>query len=161
MAAKKSETPKRAVPSESIADSQAEPGRWVKVAEAVKILGLSRSTVHRRVEAGTFRAYEVTRPQGTFIRLFLPASMEQRRAEVARDTAGISTEEPGSRVEKPDDNTLQAAVATLESLLFTGLDKERLLWLQNWHDRQRRAIDYLLAARRLVGDPEMPDALGR
>src|SRR5688500_15290961 len=72
--------------------------RFVPVAEAVRILGLSATTIRRKIDAGELEAERVARPQGTAFLVRVPAD-EPPRAE---DAPRAPQEAPGTRRGRAD-----------------------------------------------------------
>ncbi len=73
--------------------------RFVPVAEAACILGLSPTTIRRRIEAGELEAERVVRPQGTAFLVKVPNDAPPHAAEAPTtppDAPGTHQDEPPS-----------------------------------------------------------------
>jgi len=65
--------------------------RFVPVSEAVRILGLSATTIRRKIDAGELEAERVVRPQGTAFLVKVPANEPPRTAEPLQTLQGDPT----------------------------------------------------------------------
>jgi serine/threonine protein kinase HipA of HipAB toxin-antitoxin module len=72
--------------------------RFVPVSEAVRILGLSATTIRRRIDAGELEAERVVRPQGTAFLVKLPADASVR----TEDELPRATEAPATPTDAPE-----------------------------------------------------------
>ena len=80
--------------------------RFVPVAEAARILGLSATTIRRRIDAGELEAERVVRPQGTAFLVKVPADAPPR----AEEAPGTHQDAPGTLQQEPAGTTSLAAV---------------------------------------------------
>jgi excisionase family DNA binding protein len=78
-----------------------ETHRFVTVAEAVRILGLSATTIRRKIDAGELEAERVTRPQGTVFLVKVPME-EPRTLHDEPVTHGHETATPQDAPGGPD-----------------------------------------------------------
>ena len=58
------------------------PPHFVPVAEAVRILGLSATTIRRKIDTGELEAERVARPQGTAFLVKVPGDAPSRAENV-------------------------------------------------------------------------------
>jgi hypothetical protein len=71
--------------------------RFVPVAEATRILGLSATTIRRRIDAGELEAERVVRPQGTAFLVRVPPDAPPGASEAS----GTPQDEPGTHHHVP------------------------------------------------------------
>jgi hypothetical protein len=80
--------------------------RFVPVSEAVRMLGLSATTIRRKIDAGELEAERVARPQGTAFLVKVPGDEPSR----AGDALQTPQEAPGTRQDAPGRADSLAAV---------------------------------------------------
>ena len=77
-------------------DAPTTPHRFVPVAEAARILGLSPTTIRRRIDAGELEAERVVRPQGTAFLVKVPDAPPR-----ADEAPGTPQDAPGTHHQEP------------------------------------------------------------
>lgn len=105
----------------------------VTIEQAAALLGVSSSTIRRRIRAGSLQVTETRRPQGTVWLVHLPPGVRPATATDTVDTASVTTtastdQSPGQPAPAPSDAILvlvQTTIATVLGPLVGQLDAQR------------------------------------
>jgi hypothetical protein len=75
--------------------------RFIPVAEAVRILGLSATTIRRKIDAGELEAERIARPQGTAFLVKVPSDEPADAPTRAENTPSTNHDAPRTPQEAP------------------------------------------------------------
>src|SRR5688572_24298608 len=87
----------------------------VTIEQAAALLGVSASTIRRRIRAGTLQVTETRRPQGTVWLVHLPPGVRPATATDTVDTASVDT--TPAKVQPPAEAIAAMIQATLTPII--------------------------------------------
>lgn len=132
----------------------------VTIEQAAVILGLSPSTVRRRIRAGVLRVEEVSRPQGIMRLVYLPDGVDPAVTQVSGLTGVAATTpatDPGAAMIAYTQTLLVPLVTALERSEARGRDQaEQLGRLAERLDSITAELDMLRAAHSPVASMLTP-----